>query len=129
MKRALLLLAFAVVGVATPLMSATASAVKPSQASITLTCDRGTSSTAIVTLFATSSFDSQLGDPITVNCNAANPRSSVTVDLHDVAKFASIGPWSYSKGGGLVGQCGGGVALPANVSCGDRNFGAKLQIR
>ena len=45
-----------------------------------------------------------------------------------IAAFASISPWTYTKGGGLVGECGGGVALPANLSCGERNYGAKLQI-
>jgi hypothetical protein len=127
-KRALFCAAFAAIAVALPLMGGTAGAAKPTRVSITLTCDKGTDSTATVTLYATNSGGSQLGDPVTVHCTAADTRDAVTVDLHGTAKFASINPWTYSKGGGLVGQCAGGVALPANVNCGERNYGSKLQI-
>ena len=128
MKRALLCLAFGGAFVAMPVMAGTAGAVKPTTASLVLTCDKGVSSNASVTLYAASDVSTKLAGPIALSCNASQTRDAETVDIHGTARFASIGPWTYTKGGGILGQCGGGIELPANVPCGPNNAGATLKM-
>jgi hypothetical protein len=94
---------------------------------ITLTCDKGTSSSATVLLYK-ADHATPLPPAVTLTCSPTKTRDDQTIDLKDTAGFANINPWTYTKGGGLLGQCAGGVPLPANVTCGERNFGAKLQI-